>query len=169
MRIISFLFKAVVVIALLVGALFGLARFHDGPISMIPGGPLESGEWVDGLVPDWSFARSIPTIELQLEGDDTSRTVWILVRGDDAYIPCSRGFPPGKEWHLRADDRGEALPRPPEAPRRGTLRPRARADRVAQIRRRPARRLRDLVLQRPLAGPLTPPPPGRPARRERVP
>jgi len=109
MRIISFLFKAVVVIALLVGALFGLARFHDGPISMIPGGPLESGEWVDGLVPDWSFARSIPTIELQLEGDDTSRTVWILVRGDDAYIPCSLGFPPGKEWHLRADENGEAV------------------------------------------------------------
>jgi hypothetical protein len=111
MRAIKFLIKTVVVLALLIGAVFALARFHDGPISMIPGGPLEDGELVAKPVSDWGFAENIETIELQLEGDDTSRTTWILVHNGRAYIPCSLGFPPGKSWHLRADSDGNAIVR----------------------------------------------------------
>jgi len=109
MRFIVFLIKAAVIIGLLAGVIFGGARLHDGPISMIPGGPFESGDWVDGPVSDWSFAKDIPTVELQLDGEDTSRTVWILVRNDRAYIPCSLTFPPGKKWHLRAAENGRAI------------------------------------------------------------
>lgn len=111
MRVIIFLIKAVVTLALLIGITFVFARFHDGPIALIPGGALVGGELVETPVSDWTFAKDIETIELQLDGDDTSRTTWILVHNGRAYIPCSLGFPPGKNWHLRADADGNAVVR----------------------------------------------------------
>jgi len=111
MRVIMFFVKAVVVVALLIGVAFAVARFHDGPIGLIPGGPLVDGELVARPVSDWDFATDVETIELQLDGDETSRTTWILVDNGRAYIPCSLGFPPGKNWHLRADDDGAATVR----------------------------------------------------------
>ncbi len=98
----------IVVLVLSVGILFLGARFHDGPLALIPGGPLVSGELVEEPVADWSFATSIDLIEFQLAADSTSRTTWILVNDGKAYIPCSLGFPPGKDWHLRADKDGRA-------------------------------------------------------------
>jgi hypothetical protein len=111
MRVIVFFIKAVVTIGLAIGVIFGLARLHDGPIGLIPGGALEDGQLVTQPVSDWEFAEDIETIELQLEADDTSRTTWILVHNGRAYIPCSLGFPPGKDWHLRADRDGNAIVR----------------------------------------------------------
>jgi len=111
MRVISFFLKLIVLIGLAIGVTFGVARVHDGPIGLIPGGPLADGELVTHPVSDWEFAESIETIELQLEGDDTSRTTWILVHNGRAYVPCSLGFPPGKNWHLRADRDGNATVR----------------------------------------------------------
>ena len=95
----------------IVGLLFLGARFSDGPIAIIPGGPLVSGELIEHPVGDWSFARSVETIELQLSGENTSRTTWILVHEGRAFIPCSLGFPPGKRWHFRADQDGRAVVR----------------------------------------------------------
>ncbi|HEB89869.1 MAG TPA: hypothetical protein ENI85_09890 [Deltaproteobacteria bacterium] len=92
-----------------VGLLFVLARFHDGPLAMIPGGPLEAGELVSQPIGDWGFASEVEEIELQLAGDETSRTTWILVSEGRAYIPCSLSFPPGKNWYRRADENGAAL------------------------------------------------------------
>jgi hypothetical protein len=103
--------RGLAVLILIVVALFIGARFHDGPLSMIPGGPLASGEIVSGAIDDWSFAEAIETIELQLTQDDTSRTTWVLVSDGRAFIPCSLGFPPGKDWHLRADKNGSATVR----------------------------------------------------------
>jgi hypothetical protein len=94
-----------------VAAAFVGARFHDGPLGLIPGGALSSGELVPNPVSDWAFATSVDTIELQLMGDETSRTTWILVSEGRAYIPCSLGFPPGKSWHLRADEDGRSIVR----------------------------------------------------------
>lgn len=92
-----------------VAALFGAARFHDGPLAVIPGGALESGAFVTDAVIDWAFARDVATIEMQLEGDETSRTVWIVVDGSNAYIPCGLGFPPLKNWHRKALVDGRAI------------------------------------------------------------
>ncbi len=92
-----------------VAALFGAARFHDGPLEVIPGGALESGAFVTQAVSDWAFARDITTVEMQLEGEETSRTVWIVVDGSHAYIPCGVGFPPLKSWHRRALVDGRAI------------------------------------------------------------
>lgn len=87
-----------------IAALFVLARLADGPLGPVPGGAFESGAWVGEPVDDWGFAADEETVELQLAGDDTSRTVWILVReGGDAWVPASLVFPPGKTWHRRAD------------------------------------------------------------------
>lgn len=114
MRIAKILAGVVLTPFLLVALIFAAARLHDGPIAMvamIPGGALASGELVVAPVSDWTFATAIDTIELQLAGEATSRTTWILVNGGRAYIPCSLGFPPGKAWHLRADKDGRALVR----------------------------------------------------------
>src|SRR5262245_37456151 len=83
----------------LVALLFVGARFHDGPLGPIPGGALASGELVSQPVGDWSFAKDVKEIELQLDAQDTSRTTWILVNEGQAYVPCSLGFPPMKSWH----------------------------------------------------------------------
>ena len=111
MRTVKIFGGIVAVLLLCVAAAFVGARFHDGPLGLIPGGPLSSGELVSSPVSDWSFATSVDTIELQLTEDDTSRTTWILVSKDRAYIPCSLGFPPGKNWHLRADEDGRSIVR----------------------------------------------------------
>ncbi|MCH8254190.1 MAG: hypothetical protein IID06_02485 [Gemmatimonadetes bacterium] len=42
------------------------ARASDGPSVVFGGGPLVAGELVTGPEPDWSFARDVRTIELQL-------------------------------------------------------------------------------------------------------
>ncbi|MAE94295.1 MAG: hypothetical protein CL910_06510 [Deltaproteobacteria bacterium] len=79
------------------GLVFVLACGGDGPTAMFPGGPLTSGEWIEETEVDWSFASEIEEIELQSGG--SSRTTWIAVIGEQAFVPCSLEFPPFKTWH----------------------------------------------------------------------
>ena len=111
MRILKIFGGIVAALLFCVAAAFVAARFHDGPLAAIPGGPLSSGELVSSPVSNWSFAAAVETIELQLTEDDISRTTWILVSEGRAFIPCSLGFPPGKDWHLRADQDGRSIVR----------------------------------------------------------
>ena len=108
MRIVRWLAIAVGVLVLFVAAIFVVARFHDGPLGLAPGGPLVAGEVVVAPVGDWAFATDIDTIELQLDGESSSRTTWILVSDGRAFIPASLSFPPGKRWHKTADQNGAA-------------------------------------------------------------
>jgi hypothetical protein len=62
------------------------ARFADGPIVIIPGGPLEAGELVTGAEPDWTFARDIGEMELQLVEPPQSRTIWLQVHDEKLYV-----------------------------------------------------------------------------------
>jgi len=107
MKILRWLLRIVAALAVLILALFLGARLHDGPLGPIPGGALASGEWVDPVSPDWSFAKDVGEIELQLESQSISRTTWILVRDGQAWIPCSLSYPPGKNWysHVASDPR----------------------------------------------------------------
>lgn len=98
-----------VVILGAIGLLFLGARLHDGPLAIIPGGAIASGEWVEPPISDWRFATDLDVIEMQLESQSTSRTTWILVRDGVAYIPCSLGFPPGKSWYHEAQRDGRAV------------------------------------------------------------
>lgn len=109
MRVLKFLGAILGLLIAVVVGVFVVARFSDGPLAMFPGGPLESGTFVSSPVTDWEFARDVEEIELQLEGEDSSRTTWIVVVDGNAYIPCSLSFPPGKRWHQRADRDGRAI------------------------------------------------------------
>jgi hypothetical protein len=98
--------------ALLVAAIalvFLSARFHDGPLGPIPGGPIASGELVSQPVGDWTFAKDTGEIQLQLTSQQRSRTVWFLVLDGKAYVPCSLSFPPRKSWHKEALVDGRAV------------------------------------------------------------
>ena len=69
------------VLALVIGA-----RFGDGPIALVPGGPLVSGELITGREPDWTFARDITEMEFQLVEPSRSRTVWLQVHDKKLYV-----------------------------------------------------------------------------------
>jgi len=109
MILLRWLLRILVSVIVLVALLFFGARFHDGPLGPIPGGPLEAGEQVSAPVADWSFARDVAEIELQLASQGSSRTTWILVFDGKAYVPCSLGFPPGKTWYKEAAEEGTAV------------------------------------------------------------
>ena len=96
LKLIAYLFLGFV---LVVGATFVFARFADGPLTMIPGGPLTSGE-LQATPTDWRFATDIEEIEFESAG--LSRTAWIAVHEGQAYIPANSQFPPLKSWHKKA-------------------------------------------------------------------
>jgi hypothetical protein len=107
--ILRWLLRVLVAIVALIVAVFLGARLHDGPLGPIPGGALASGDWAEGQTSDWSFAKDVAEIEMQLESQSTSRTTWILVRDGQAWIPCSLGFPPGKTWYEEVAKDGRAV------------------------------------------------------------
>jgi hypothetical protein len=89
------------------------ARFADGPIAIIAGGPFTSGELVTGPEPDWSFIRETQEVEFQLLDPLRSRTTWILEHEGKAYIPC--GYMTTwwgriwKKWPIEAGEDGRIL------------------------------------------------------------
>lgn len=86
------------------------ARFADGPIAILPGGPFRSGELVDDSNVDWSFAQAVEEVELQLVEPPRSRTVWIVVHEGAPYVPC--GFldvPLWKQWPYEALEDGRVV------------------------------------------------------------
>jgi hypothetical protein len=107
-KLLKVLLGVVGVGALLIAAVFVVARFHDGPLGLVPGGKLVAGEVVAAPIGDWRLVADIDTIELQLEGESTSRTTWVLSIESRAFIPASLSFPPGKRWHKDADQNGAA-------------------------------------------------------------
>lgn len=72
---------------LLVGVVLFLvyARFHDGPLEIIAGGPFRSGQ--PGPAPQsWDFLRDRDTIEFQTLSPARSRTVWLGVHEGRLFI-----------------------------------------------------------------------------------
>jgi hypothetical protein len=109
MAVLRWLLRGVAALLALAAVVFFGARLLDGPLGPIPGGPLASGEIVAKPVVDWSFARDVEEVELQLASQRRSRITWILVHEGVAYVPCSLGFPPGKRWHREAVSDGRAI------------------------------------------------------------
>ena len=93
-------------------ALIG-ARFADGPVAIIAGGPFTSGELVTGPEPDWSFVRDIQEVEFQLVDPPRSRTTWILEHEGRIYIPCGYMTTTWgriwKQWPIEALEDGRAI------------------------------------------------------------
>jgi len=103
-------------LALLVVAIGGLviaARFADGPIVIVAGGPFTTGERVAGPEPDWSFVRDVQEVEFQLLDPPRSRITWVLEHEGKAYIPS--GYMTTwwgriwKRWPLEAERDGRTL------------------------------------------------------------
>jgi hypothetical protein len=71
-------------------------HFSDGPLEMIPGGRL-SGEVLRDPDPDWSFARDLDTIELQI-GSSPPRSLLtgVVVYEGALYLPVT--LSPLKRW-----------------------------------------------------------------------
>ena len=113
MRIVRWLGILVAVVVVVIGAVLVAARFHDGPLGIIAGGPLVKGELVTGPEPDWTFAHDINTVEFQLLSPARSRTTWILEHDGKIYIPC--GYMQStigrlwKHWPIEAERDGRAI------------------------------------------------------------
>lgn len=111
MAVLRFFLALVVGAALLLGMTAALvARVADGPVGPLPGGAFRSGKLVDVVPEDWSFARDVQEVELQLLEPPRSRTTWIVVHQGRPYIPC--GFldvPYWKRWPYEAERDGRAL------------------------------------------------------------
>jgi hypothetical protein len=86
MRILKWLAATIGLVALAVVVLIVGARFGDGPMGLVPGGPLEAGELVTGAEPDWTFARDIKEMEFQLVEPPQSRTIWLQVYDKKLYV-----------------------------------------------------------------------------------
>jgi hypothetical protein len=88
MRILRWLGIVVAGLAVLVVVVAAAARFTDGGIAIFPGAPLESGPLVEGPEPegDWSFARDVAEMKLQLVDPPRSRTVWLLVHEGRLFV-----------------------------------------------------------------------------------
>ena len=130
MALLRWVLGIVVGVGVLVGLTAALvARVADGPVSILAGGPFTSGELVDVVQDDWSFATDVEEIELQLLEPPRSRITWIVVHQGSPYIPC--GFldvPLWKQWPHEAEKDGRALLR-----HDGKLYP-LQADRVTDAR-----------------------------------
>ena len=91
--------------------IFLAGRFSDGALGFFSGAAFRSGEAMESIE-DWSFARDVATIELQLLEPARSRTVWVLVEDGAAYIPCGLpNFRLWKQWPHEAIEHGAALVR----------------------------------------------------------
>ena len=73
------------IIVLLAGGFLYAARFFDGPLEIIAGGPFKTGE-LSPAPADWSFLRERDTLEFQTLNPPRSRTVWLAVHDGNLFI-----------------------------------------------------------------------------------
>ncbi len=113
MIILRVLAGLVVAVVLAVVALLVAARFADGPLGPVAGGPFAYESLRQGPEPDWNDIRDRDTVEFQLLDPPRSRTTWILVHGGRIYIPC--GYMDTdwgrlwKQWPIEAEKDGRAV------------------------------------------------------------
>jgi hypothetical protein len=102
------------------------ARFSDGPIGPIPGGPLHTDTLMSEPEVGWSLSRGLfGEIEFQLVEPPGSRIVGAFVHEGQIYVPCDLGFIARrtaeqpivlrcvftlKQWHKDAPGRGRVAP-----------------------------------------------------------
>jgi hypothetical protein len=100
-------------LVLIVGVVLVSARFADGPVAIIAGGPFSSGELVTGPEPDWSFVHDTREVEFQLLDPARSRTTWIVEHEGRIYIPSGYMTTTWgklwKQWPLEAMEDGRAI------------------------------------------------------------
>ena len=104
-RVLKWLGLVILGIAALAVCIVFAARFADGPLGPVPGGPM-SGERVAGPVTDWDLLVERDTVELEVNPDaPRSITTWVVGYGGQPYLPS--GYGARKTWtaQLAADGR----------------------------------------------------------------
>jgi len=104
-RVLKWLGLAILGVAVLAVCVVFAARFADGPLGPVPGGPM-TGARVAEPVTDWGFVAERDTVELQVNPQaPRSITTWVVVYEGQPYIPS--GFGARKTWtkQLVADGR----------------------------------------------------------------
>ncbi|MGE0621175.1 MAG: hypothetical protein AB7I04_21995 [Pseudomonadales bacterium] len=114
MRLVLKLLGGLVVLVILATAgVLVAARFHDGPLELVSGGPFTSGEQYTGAEPDWSFLKDYVTVEFQLLDPVRSRTTWIVEHDNRIFIPSgymnSTVGKLWKQWPKEAERDGRAI------------------------------------------------------------
>ena len=105
MRVLKWLGIGILGIAGLAVCVVFAARFADGPLGPLPGGPM-SGERAAEPVTGWGFVVNRDTVELEVNPEaPRSITTWVVGYEGQAYIPS--GFGSRKTWpeQLAADAR----------------------------------------------------------------
>lgn len=103
----------VLIIFLGVSALLIAARFSDGPLGLLAGGPFTSGTPYAGPEPDWTTLTDVNTVEFQSLAPERSRTTWIAVHDGRIFIPC--GYMTTwwgrlwKRWPIEAERDGRVI------------------------------------------------------------
>ena len=60
----------------------------DGPVFILAGGPLESGERVPLEAINWTDLNRLHELEMELVGEETSLTLWFSVEDNVPYVAC---------------------------------------------------------------------------------
>jgi len=111
-RVARWIGAALIVLIAALSSVLVVARFSDGPIGPIAGGPLSGGELVPSHGVDWSFAEPVGEIELQLVDPPRSRTVWVVFYDGALYVACAfLDLPLWKQWPHQALHDGRAIAR----------------------------------------------------------
>jgi len=103
------------VLSIVVGlaVLMVAARFSDGPLAIIAGGPFSSGELYEGSEPSWDDLVDIDTVEFQSLEPARSRTTWIAVHDGRIFIPCGYMTTTWgriwKQWPIEAERDGRVI------------------------------------------------------------
>ena len=102
---------ALVVIVVAIAVVFIGARFQDGPLGMIPGGALTSGQWLRTNDLDWSFINDVDERpQMQLLSSNRSRTLSMVYKGGSLFLPCGRPLiRQWKKWCHEAMEDGRAV------------------------------------------------------------
>ncbi len=108
----GWILKFLAFIGVVLGLIVFAARFQDGPLGPIAGGPLESGPKVGSKRVDFSFAKNIGEIELQLLEPPRSRTTWVIYYEGSLFVPAGfMNLPIWKQWPHEAMVDGRAIAR----------------------------------------------------------
>ena len=101
MRVLRWIVLTLGGLAVALAVLIGVARWFDGPLGPVPGGPL-GGELAQEDPGDWSFAGDVPNLELEVDG--RSMTVWYATHGGALYVGAAEAA--RKRWPAKAEADG---------------------------------------------------------------
>jgi len=81
---------AAILVLLCVAAALGafLISRADGPVFVLAGGPLRSGELVPLTALDWPALDALHELEIEIVGAGSSRTLWFSVHDGVPYVGC---------------------------------------------------------------------------------